>query len=155
VLKDVSSRLAGCDGGRGGGDVASRAGQEAEAMLDAAAGKWGEVEAEARRRLEVEVATLRQEIGRLQAERDVAEDTHMQQQVCLCCSRLPCSCLVSVFGDVFICLHRVCRITICTIKTLEHFQKKLEPKNTETFPKKTLRHFQKNTETKKIESKKH
>jgi len=61
--------------------AAVRADKDAEDLLNAAADKWGEVEAEARRRLEVEVETLQHELELLHAERASWEETALQQQM--------------------------------------------------------------------------
>ena len=59
--------------------------QNTEALLDAAADKWGEVEAEARRRLEVQVEQLQVEIEGLRAERAASpDDSNMRHQVPSC-----------------------------------------------------------------------
>lgn len=72
-------------GGKSGlGRVAPGA-QNTEALLDAAADKWGEVEAEARRRLEVQVEQLQVEIEGLRAERAASpDDSNMHHQVPPC-----------------------------------------------------------------------
>ena len=58
---------------------------DAETMLNVAAEKWGEVEAAARRRLEVEVETLRHEIACLHAERMSWEPGIGTHLLLMCC----------------------------------------------------------------------
>lgn len=88
IGSNTGSASAGAERGSGHGiseqassGAAVRADTDAEDLLNAAADKWGEVEAEARRRLEVEVETLRHELELLHAERASWEETALQQQM--------------------------------------------------------------------------
>jgi len=74
------------DGREGSGalsETRARAAQkDADAMLDAAAGRWGEVEAAARRRLETQVEQQQREIAELRAARAAAcREEPLEQQM--------------------------------------------------------------------------
>ena len=74
------------DGREGSGalsETRARAAQkDADAMLDAAAGRWGEVEAAARRRLETQVEEQQREIAELRAARAAAcREEPLEQQM--------------------------------------------------------------------------